>query len=51
MTRELPVDNRPIGVIIDEIMSDLSKEELDQLPVDGSLPHDHSIYGTPKRPL
>lgn len=41
---------RPIGDIIDELMSDLPEEVLDHLPVDGAAQHDHYIYGTPKRP-
>jgi hypothetical protein len=41
---------RPIGAIIDELMSDVPDEVLDQLPVDGAAQHDHYIYGTPKRP-
>jgi putative addiction module CopG family antidote len=41
---------RPIGEIIDELMSDLPDEVLDRLPVDGAVQHDHYIYGTPKRP-
>ena len=41
---------RPIGEIIDELMSDLPDDVLDRLPVDGAAQHDHYIYGTPKRP-
>jgi Arc/MetJ-type ribon-helix-helix transcriptional regulator len=41
---------RPIGEIIDELMSDVPDEVLDRLPVDGAAQHDHYIYGTPKRP-
>jgi putative addiction module CopG family antidote len=41
---------RSIGEIIDELMSDVPDEVLDRLPVDGAAQHDHSIYGTPKRP-
>lgn len=41
---------RPIGEIIDELMSDVPAEVLDRLPVDGAVQHDHYIYGSPKRP-
>jgi len=41
---------RPIGEIIDELMSDLPDDVLDRLPVDGAAQHDHYIYGTPNRP-
>ncbi len=41
---------RPIGEIIDELMSDVPDEVLDRLPVDGAAQHDHYVYGTPKRP-
>jgi putative addiction module CopG family antidote len=41
---------RPIGEIIDELMSDVPDEVLDRLPIDGAAQHDHYIYATPKRP-
>jgi Arc/MetJ-type ribon-helix-helix transcriptional regulator len=41
---------RPIGAIIDELMSDVPAEVLDRLPVDGAAQHDHYIYGLSKRP-
>lgn len=41
---------RPIGEIIDELMSDVPSEVLDRLPVDGAAQHDHYLYGIPKRP-
>lgn len=34
--------------IADDFMSDLSEEDLAQLPHDGAVEHDHYIYGTPK---
>jgi putative addiction module CopG family antidote len=42
--------DRPIGAIIDDLMSDLPEEVLERLPEDGAAQHDHYIYGTPKRP-
>ena len=44
------IGTRPIGEIIDELMSDVPAEVLDGLPVDGAVQHDHYIYGLPKRP-
>lgn len=41
---------KPIGEIIDELMSDLPDDVLERLPVDGAAQHDHYIYGTSKRP-
>ena len=41
---------KPIGEIIDELMSDVPDDVLDRLPVDGAAQHDHYIYGTPRRP-
>jgi putative addiction module CopG family antidote len=41
---------RPIGEIIDELMSDVPADVLDRLPVDGAAQHDHYVYGLPKRP-
>jgi Arc/MetJ-type ribon-helix-helix transcriptional regulator len=42
---------RPIGEVIDALMSDVPDEVLDRLPVDGAAQHDHYIYGLPKKPL
>ena len=47
--REAANRARPIGEIIDELMSDVPPEVLDCLPVDGAAQHDHYIYGLPKR--
>lgn len=41
---------KSIGEIIDELMSDVPDDVLNRLPVEGAAQHDHSIYGTPKRP-
>ena len=40
---------KPLGQMIAELTKDVPKEDLDRLPRDGSLNHDHYIYGTPKR--
>ncbi|MGZ3472366.1 MAG: ribbon-helix-helix domain-containing protein [Isosphaeraceae bacterium] len=45
-----PKGTRPIGKIIDELMSDVPNDVLDRHPVDGAEQHDHYIYGLPKRP-
>lgn len=34
---------------IEEIMSELPKEAFEGYPTDGSLNHDHYLYGAPKR--
>jgi len=34
-----------------DITSDMTSEEIAQLPSDGAEQHDHYIYGTPKRAL
>ena len=48
--QKAPNGTRPIGEIIDELMSDVLNDVLDRLPVDGAEQHDHYIYGLPKRP-
>jgi Arc/MetJ-type ribon-helix-helix transcriptional regulator len=48
--QKAPNGTRPIGEIIDELMSDVPNDVLDRLPVDGAAQHDHYIYGLPKRP-
>lgn len=42
-------DAKPIREVIDEIMKDVPDEVLEKLPRDGSINHDHYIYGLPKR--
>jgi Arc/MetJ-type ribon-helix-helix transcriptional regulator len=42
---------RPIGEIIDELMSDVPDAVLDRLPIDGAAQHDQYVYGLPKRPV
>ena len=34
---------------IEEIMKDIPKEAWEGMPTDGSLNHDHYLYGAPKR--
>jgi Arc/MetJ-type ribon-helix-helix transcriptional regulator len=41
---------RPIGEVIDGLMSGIPQDVLDRLPEDGAAQHDHYIYGTPRRP-
>ncbi|MDH3599705.1 MAG: hypothetical protein OEU26_08735 [Candidatus Tectomicrobia bacterium] len=41
---------KPIWEIADELFGEIPDEELERLPTDGSVQHDHYIYGTPKRP-
>ncbi|CAN5182492.1 MAG: hypothetical protein ACR2GW_10880 [Pyrinomonadaceae bacterium] len=42
-------EGRPIWEVIAEISSQVPDEEWDQLPADGSLNHDHYLYGGPKK--
>ncbi|NJL39965.1 MAG: hypothetical protein HC840_31885 [Leptolyngbyaceae cyanobacterium RM2_2_4] len=46
-----PKTDKPIWEIAQEITSDMTEEEIQQLPSDGAEQHDHYIYGTPKRLL
>lgn len=42
-------DTRPIWEIIKEISSEIPDEEWEKLPSDGSVNHDHYLYGAPKK--
>lgn len=42
-------DTRPIWEIITEISSEIPDEEWEKLPSDGSVNHDHYLYGAPKK--
>jgi hypothetical protein len=42
---------KPIWELFEDASLEIPDEELDRLPTDGSLQHDHYIYGTPKRPV
>jgi predicted RNase H-like HicB family nuclease len=39
---------KPIWEIAQELIKDVSDDEVNQLPADGAEQHDHYIYGTPK---
>ncbi len=41
--------SKTLGESITELMQDVSEEEWEKLPSDGSKQHDHYIYGSPKR--
>ncbi len=41
--------HKPIWEHFEEASREIPDEELDCLPTDGSLQHDHYIYGMPKR--
>jgi len=45
----IPLDPRPISVVIAEIMKDVPAEEVARLPRDGASQVDHYVYGLPKR--
>ena len=40
---------QPIWEIAQELTSDMTDEEIQQLPSDGAEQHNHYIYGTPKQ--
>lgn len=42
-------DSRPIWEVITEISSEIPDEEWEKLPADGSVNHDHYLYGAPKQ--
>jgi hypothetical protein len=43
--------DKPIWERFEDTSLELPDDEIDRLPTDGSLQHDHYIYGTPKRPV
>jgi Ribbon-helix-helix protein, copG family len=43
--------DKPVWELFEDASREIPDEELDRLPTDGSLQHDHYIYGTPKRPV
>ena len=42
-------DSRPIWEIAKEISESVPLEEWEKLPSDGSINHDHYLYGAPKK--
>lgn len=40
--------DQPIWEVAEDIIQDMTEEEINQLPIDGAEQHDHYIYGTPK---
>jgi len=42
-------DTRPIWEIAKEISESIPLEEWEKLPSDGSINHDHYLYGAPKK--
>lgn len=42
-------DSRPIWEIAKEISESVPLEEWEELPLDGSVNHDHYLYGAPKK--
>jgi hypothetical protein len=42
---------RPIWEIITELSAQVPMEEWEKLPTDGSVNHDHYLYGAPKQRL
>jgi hypothetical protein len=48
---ERSVEQQSLGEETALLMADVTEEEWDKIPTDGSIQHDHYIYGTPKRKL
>lgn len=46
---QLPRNARPIWEIIEEISNQAPPGTWDSVPSDGSVNHDHYLYGAPKR--
>ncbi|MDQ3635110.1 MAG: hypothetical protein M3405_11470 [Acidobacteriota bacterium] len=42
-------DTRPIWEVAKEISESVPLEEWEKLPSDGSINHDHYLYGSPKK--
>ena len=42
-------NSRPIWEVIAEISGEIPDEEWEKLPSDGSVNHDHYLYGAPKK--
>jgi hypothetical protein len=42
-------DERPIWEVLTEMSDAIPLEEWEKLPSDGSVNHDHYLYGAPKR--
>lgn len=47
LKRRLP--DRPVWLMVEELLKDIPDEDLERMPTDGAEQHDHYIYGTPKR--
>ena len=41
--------HRPVWEVFEELANQIPPEELDKIPHDGSVNHDHYLYGAPKR--
>jgi hypothetical protein len=41
--------NRPIWELLEEQAQQIPEAELDRIPHDGSVNHDHYMYGAPKK--
>ena len=41
--------DRPIWEVLAELAHGIPEEELEKIPHDGSVNHDHYLYGVPKR--
>jgi len=42
---------KPLWELFEAASREIADEEVNRLPADGSLQHDHYIYGMPRRPV
>lgn len=49
LEKNKPENSRPIWEIAKEISESIPLEEWEKLPSDGSINHDHYLYGAPKK--
>lgn len=49
VSRSQAKDSRPIWEVAREISESVPLEEWEKLPSDGSVNHDHYLYGAPKK--
>lgn len=40
---------RTLGELADELLKDVPREVVEQLPIDGAENHDHYLYGAPQK--
>ncbi len=48
LDRRLPRDETPFLDWVLELANSIPEEDVNKMPTDGSINHDHYLYGTPK---